>query len=308
MAATTKIAIVGFTGKMARLITTSLLNSHPNVEIHGISRSLAGIDKATSSNPRIKLFEAGATDSKALRHGLTGTSTCICCYLGDNTLMTEGQRTLIDACIAEKVPRYIASDWSFDFRGLKFGDHPSKDPMKHIQAYLEEKAAEIKGVHVLTGAFMEVMWAPHGFVNVAKGTFRYSGTGDEKLEMTTMEDSAKYTAEVAVDESINGFVNFLGDSKSIKEMAKIYQDVYGVEPQLQPMGSLEDLYNTMTSVFQKAPGNVYAWMGMYYQYYMLNGKTLLGELSNDHYPQIVPTTIETFLKSHTKESVGSLYR
>jgi hypothetical protein len=207
MATITKIAIVGFTGRMASLITSSLLKSHPNVEIHGISRSLAKIDKAISSNPRIKLFEASATDTTALRRGLANTSTCICCYLGDATLMTEGQKTLIDACIAEKVPRYMASDWSLDFRGLKLGDHPNKDPMKHIQAYLEEKTAEIKGVHVLNGAFMEVMWAPHGFVNAAKGTFKYSGTGDEKLEMTTMEDCAKYTAEVAVDEEVDGFVN-----------------------------------------------------------------------------------------------------
>jgi hypothetical protein len=103
MADTTKIAIVGFTGKMAKLITTSLLNSHPNVQVHGISRSLAKVNQVTSSNPRIKLFEASATDSAALRQGLAGTSTCICCYLGDNTLMNEGQKTLIDACIAENV-------------------------------------------------------------------------------------------------------------------------------------------------------------------------------------------------------------
>jgi hypothetical protein len=106
-----------------------------------------------------------------------------------------------------QVPRYIASDWSLDFRGLEFGNHPSKDPMKHIQAYLEEKTMQIKGVHVLNGGFMEVMWMAHGLANAAEGTFSYWGTGDEKLEMTTMEDTAKYTAEVAVDERVDGFVN-----------------------------------------------------------------------------------------------------
>jgi hypothetical protein len=99
----------------------------------------------------------------------------------------------------------------------------------------------------------------------------------------------------------------LGDSKSIKEMAKIYQKVYGVEPQLQHMGSLEDLYTSMTAVFQENRGNKYAWMGMFYQYYMLNGSTSLGELSNDRYPQIVPTTIEAYLKMHSKETVGKQY-
>jgi hypothetical protein len=91
-------------------------------------------------------------------------------------------------------------------------------------------------------------------------------------------------------------------------MAKIYKGVYGIEPQLQRLGSLEDLYNTMTSILQKEPGNVYAWTGMHYQYYMLNGSTLLGELSNSRYPQIVPTTNDSFLKSHSKETVGNQYR
>jgi hypothetical protein len=124
--------------------------------------------------------------------------------------MTEGQKILIDACIAENVPRYIASDWSLDFRGLRFGDHPVKDPMKHIQAYLEEKEAEgkIKGVHVLNGVFTEIMFAPFtAWAAAGYGVFKYHGTGDEKLDMTTYEDAARFTAEVAVDESAVGFLN-----------------------------------------------------------------------------------------------------
>jgi len=124
--------------------------------------------------------------------------------------MLDGQKTLIDACIEEKVPRYIASDWSLDFRGLKLGDHPSKDPMKLVQAYLEEKESEgkIKGVHILNGAFMEVIWAPFGGrVNVKDDSFSYYGTGDEKIEMTTYEDAANFTAEVALDPTANGFLN-----------------------------------------------------------------------------------------------------
>lgn len=124
--------------------------------------------------------------------------------------MIDGQKTLIDACIAENVPRYIASDFSLDFRKLKFGDHPSKDPMKYVQAYLDEKEKEgkIKGVHVLNGAFMEVVMAPFlGWVDAKEGVFRYFGTGDEILDMTTMEDAAAFTAEVAVDSNANGFLN-----------------------------------------------------------------------------------------------------
>jgi hypothetical protein len=210
MSSPTTIAIAGFTGKMARLITTSLLRSHPEVQIHGLTRNPSKVPSSLRSNPNIELFEASSDNISALRKGLFGTSACVCCYLGDEKLMTEGQKILIDACIAENVPRYIASDWSLDFRGLKVGDHPVKDPMKHIQAYLEEREAEgkIKGVHVLNGAFTEIMFAPFAaWAATRDGVFKYHGTGDEKLDMTTYEDAARFTAEVTVDESAVGFLN-----------------------------------------------------------------------------------------------------
>ena len=123
--------------------------------------------------------------------------------------MVDGQKTLIDAAIAEGVKRYMCSDWSLDFRGLEMGDHPSKDPMKIVQAYLEEKeketGGEIKGVHVLIGAFMEVLWAM--LVREEAGGFKYWGSGDDKLESTTMADAARYTAEVAADDNLVGFLN-----------------------------------------------------------------------------------------------------
>jgi len=307
MSSVTKIAIAGFTGKLARLITASLLHDHPNVQIHGICRSPNKVDKSILSNPNVKVFEASSTDTTALRHALAGTDVCICCYLGDNSLMIDGQKTLIDTCIAEGVDRYIASDWSLDFSKLQLGDHPAKDPMKHVQAYLEqkEKVSNIKAVHILNGAFTEVIWAPFiGLIDAEKGIFRYFGTGDEPLEMTTLQDAASFTAEVAVDPNAVGFLNFLGDRNSIKDLATAYQEAYGVAPQLQQMGSLQELHDTMTQIFKEQSGNPFAWMGNYYQYYMANGSTNLDNLDNDRYPSVKPTSVETFLKEYTKDSVG----
>ena len=87
-------------------------------------------------------------------------------------------------------------------------------------------------------------------------------------------------------------------------MAYLYQETYGVEAQIQRMGSLEDLYRTMKSVYKEQPGNIFAWMGMFYQYYMTNGSTSLGKLDNDRYPEVAPISVETFLKAHTKENIA----
>lgn len=136
MSFTSRIAIVGFTGKMARLITTSLLTRHPTVQIHGVSRSLDKVNAKYRSNPNVKLFQAASTDKSALQRALAGTSACICCYLGDKELMTDGQKLLIDACVAEGVPRYIASDYSLDFSKLAFGPYSRPIAYSLIETFL----------------------------------------------------------------------------------------------------------------------------------------------------------------------------
>ena len=77
-----------------------------------------------------------------------------------------------------------------------------------------------------------------------------------------------------------------------------------MEPKIEHLGSLQDLYNTMTALF-KQPDNPYGWIGMYYQYYMQNGQTVLGKTDNERYPGLVPTSVEEFLKMHSRESVGN---
>ncbi|KAG4442634.1 hypothetical protein IFR05_001890 [Cadophora sp. M221] len=301
----TTIAIAGFTGKTGHLITKSLLARHPTARINGICRSTSKVPAEYLSSPNIQVFRADSTDSTALRRGLTGASACICCYLGDDKFMVEGQKTLIDACIAEKVPRYVASDWTVDFRQLEFGEHPSKDPMKHVLAYLEEKEdrGEIKGVHVLNGGFMEVLTSPYApWMNLDEGTFKYWGTGDEKVDMTTYEDAASFTAEIAVDDGANGFIEVLGDSKSPKEVAEVYKKVYGTEPKVERLGSWDDLQVKMTAIFKENPPNAFSWMGLYYQYIMGMEKTRLRKVENHRYPSVKPKTLEDFLTLRKKNS------
>jgi hypothetical protein len=99
----------------------------------------------------------------------------------------------------------------------------------------------------------------------------------------------------------------LGDRKSVKELAKLYGEVYGVETKLERQGSLDDLYEKMMVAQKQNPGNKYAWMGMFYEYYMTNGSTALGKLDNERYPGAVPSSLEAFLKAHTKETVGKAF-
>ena len=45
---------------------------------------------------------------------------------GDASLIYDGQKLLIDACIEENVARYIISDWSLDYHDVEYGQLPQK--------------------------------------------------------------------------------------------------------------------------------------------------------------------------------------
>ncbi len=59
-------------------------------------------------------------------------------------------------------------------------------------------------VHVLTGAFLDTLATGGGVVDFddEAGIATLWGTGKERFDATTVDDTARYAARVAVDESV----------------------------------------------------------------------------------------------------------
>lgn len=196
------VGVAGITGKFARLVVNNLCKS-PHVQIRGFCRNAAKLPNHFRESPRVTVIEGESGDLQAARSFAHGCDVIICCYLGDNTLMIDGQTVLVDACELENVSRYIASDYCLDFTKLELGQHPAKDPMKHVKAYLEQ--SKIQGVHILIGAFMETFWSGYfGIFDPKDLKFSFYGTGDEIWESTTYETAAEYVSAVALDRNAVG--------------------------------------------------------------------------------------------------------
>ncbi|KAF4126167.1 Protein of unknown function (DUF1295) [Geosmithia morbida] len=292
---TVTVGIAGITGKFGRLLASHLLKN-PSVELRGYCRNAANVP-AFITGANVKIFEGGAFDSQAVRPFVEGCDVVACAYLGDDKLMVDGQKVLIDSCEENKVPRYIASDYSVDFTKLELGQLFPKDPMKHVKAYLDTKQ-NVKGVHVLIGGFMETLTSPFFGLYDARGpTFRYWGDGTEVFEASTYENAAEYTAAVAADTSAVGKQHFLGGAASAKDLAKIFEEVHGIKPKLESLGTQEELYTKMTALRAQYPNDIFKYMALYYTYYMISGKSLVGpRLDNDKYPNVKPFTWTDFIK------------
>ncbi|KAI2617743.1 nmrA-like family protein [Hypoxylon sp. NC1633] len=299
------VGIAGITGRFARQLASALLK-YPQVTIKGYCRDPSKVPQAISS--KVSLAKGDGYDVSASRSFVTGCDVVVCCYLGDNELMVEGQKVLIDACAAEGIPRYVASDWAMDYTKLEMGQLFLKDPMIHVKAYLDAQD-KVKGVHVLTGMLMDLIFsARFGVWDPASTTFSYWGTGNEIWEATSYQNAAEYTAAVCVDKDAVGIQKLVGGRASVREISDSFEKIYGVKPKLECQGSLDDLFKHMHGLQKNKPQDFLAYIFLFFQYYMGNGQTLIGPaVENDKYPQVKPVSWEDFLRAVPQDKLPSAH-
>ncbi|PVH69576.1 NAD(P)-binding protein [Cadophora sp. DSE1049] len=294
----TKIAIAGISSKLAGLIAHELLRNQ-DVTVRGSCHDITKLPSSLRDSPQVTLIQTGPYDEPNLRSLVQGCDVVICCYWADNETMVKAQKLLIDLSAEAKVNRYIASDYTIDYTKLEYGDIVEKDPMKEIKAYLDAKQ-DIKGVHILNGIFMETFLDLTGVWNPETRTLRYWGTGSEKWELTTYQTCAQYVAAVALDPTAVGITKFLGDKKSIFEIADGFEAICKFKPTLENRGSVQDCYQSRYSKegFDAAVASFF--------YCILVGKVSLGEdLNNLRYQNVKPETIRQLLE-HRLATAGPL--
>jgi nucleoside-diphosphate-sugar epimerase len=298
-ASVSTVAIAGITGKLGTLAAENLLKSSSQVQIRGFCRHKSKVPAELRDNPRVSIVEGQSDDLDAARHAVKGSDVVICCYLGDDNLMINGQKLLIDAAVAEKVPRFVASDYTLDYRKLELGQLPNKDAMIHVKRYLDDQP--IEGVHIMIGAFVETFWS---FLQVFDGqnyALKYWGSGDEKWDLTTYGTSAQYMAAVSLDPTATGFLKFRGDFISLKEVAKLLEKRYGSPPELVCLGSMDQLRQRVDAA-RSIDNRAFDVLPLFYVYYIQNGQTLLGDVDNQRYPWVKPETMEDFLNANDVRS------
>ncbi|OJJ97432.1 hypothetical protein ASPACDRAFT_32510 [Aspergillus aculeatus ATCC 16872] len=276
------VGVAGITGKFARRVVSHLLQ-HSDITIRGYCRDPSKVPASISSSEKVTLLKGDAFDKEAIRSFAEGCDVIVCCYLGDDRLMVEGQKALIDACEEVGVPRYVAT-------------------------YLDTKQ-KVKGVHILIGGFIEPVLSP--FFNILDPqthTFRYWGEGDEYMEGTTYDNAAEFTVEVIRDAEATGVVRFLGGRATIREIARSYERVYGVKANLERLGSLDELYKTMHQKRAENPADIYSYMSLFFYYYWVNGQTFVGpETDNAKYPDVKPVDWEGFLRQWPLQQLPTAY-
>jgi hypothetical protein len=127
-------------------------------------------------------------------------------------------------------------------------------------------------VHVLNGCFIEVFWGFFGVYRKATRSLHFYGSADQDLDLTTMDDTAAFTAEAALDPDAPTLFRVAGEKTNVNTLKAVYEEVTGQELTLVCEGSTDELRSKIQTLRAENPGNEFAYAPYMYQLPMFDGR------------------------------------
>jgi len=292
MAAT--ILVAGATGDLGGRIINALLGR--GAEVRALVRSTADIAKVKKLEELgVKAIRVNNWNIAELTPACQGVSCIVSALQGLRDVIVEAQSILLDAAIAAKVPRFIPSDFASDFTKLPVGSNRNFDLRREFHVYLDK--APIKSTSILNGAFAEILKYNIPFLNFKAKTIGYLGSPDWRVDFTTMDNTADYTAAAAMDESAPRVLRIAGFQTNANELAIVANEVLKTKFELVSLGSCDemDAYNKRErAAHPESEKEIYpSWQRTQYTHSMFS--TQLTPLDNDRYPDVKWTSIREVL-------------
>lgn len=297
---TQTVLVAGATGMLGARIAHHLLQ-HPDVAVRLLVRP-ATRDDAAKRARLTPLTDRGATlvtgdlaDTPSLARATSGVDVVVSAVQGGADVIVEGQRALAVAARDNGVRRIMPSDFALDFFRSPPGGLLPFDLRREAAAAIADVGLE--HVHVLNGAFMDVFLAPHApMIDLDAGVARFWGTGDERFEATSVEDTARYTARAALDPTLpSGPFAVAGERLSVNAVADAVEGVTGRALRRESRGPVDALRASIADTRAHDP-NPWATTVATYQLYMATGEAALPALQNARYPDITPERFVDFAR------------
>ena len=274
------ILVAGATGMLGSRIAHHLLE-RPSAHVRLLVRDAAS--KKDRLDPLVangaELIEGDLADPDSLDRATQGVDVIVSAVQGGPDVIIDGQVALAEAGKRNGVRRILPSDFALDLFKATPGEHMMFD----MRAKADARIAEIglEQVNVLQGGFMDMFLPGKGAVDLNAGTISFFGDGNLPVEVTSVEDTARMIARIALDRSVTaGKFEFAGDRLSFRQAGEIVAAQTGRAIRPVSLGSEADLRAAMAAA---APQKK---VMLAYLLYMTNGQTALTDLQNDRYPDV----------------------
>jgi len=153
---------------------------------------------------------------------------------------------------------------------IQFGDFEHYNNHKAFQHQIANTST-VNPVYIITGIFADLLWSPYGpgaFDAVEKPKMKYWGDNGitDKHPWTTQSDAAEWTIDIllygkGVQAGEGGVFKIQAGNTSIKELAVVYEKVYGTKVDLVRDGSVEELETKLATMREiPTPLAYFGWM------------------------------------------------
>jgi nucleoside-diphosphate-sugar epimerase len=289
------IILAGATGNLGGRIARAIFQRGANVR--AIVRRSSDPDKVEELRKRgAAIVAANFNSVSELTEACTGGACVVSALAGLRDVIVETQRRLLEAAVRAGVPRFIPSDFSIDFTKLPAGTNRNLDLRQEFHERLDK--APIAATSILNGMFTDLLTGRAPMILFKLKRVVYWENADQRLDLTTMDDTAGFTAAAALDAATPRILRIAGDQISARGLVEVVSEVTGERFRLLRAGNLKRLaalIKITRAVFFMSSALYPPWQGMQYMHNMFSGRAKLEPLDNDRYPGMQWTTVRDVL-------------
>jgi len=295
-----KILVAGATGDLGLRIVKALLSKQ--ADVIALVRNDSNSNKINDlRHLGVKVIKADMNNVDEIASASRDVSCVVSAVSGLRDVIVDAQLNLLKGAIKGGVKRIIPSDFATDFLTIPEGVNRNYDLRKEFKKHLD--SSTIKATSIFNGAFAEVLgYNIPLFDKKGKTIAFFEGKKDWKIDFTTMDDTAMYTAFAALDDETPRYLRISSFSVSPEELVQLGEKYRREKFDLVNKGTLEDLsakIKVIKAADPEADTSLYSkTQKVQYLYSMFFAHNETSD--NSRYP-IEWTSIENYLKNNQSD-------
>jgi uncharacterized protein YbjT (DUF2867 family) len=300
------ILLAGATGDLGGLILRNLIALGATVRV--LTRPQT--DPARIAQLRAQGAEVVPADydvPDGLRRACTDVDCVVSAIDGLDSVILGAQSRLLEAAAAVGVPRFIPSDFSIDYRGIRPRSNRNLELRRDFAQILD--TTQIRATSILNGAFTDMLSGQAPMILFSRRRVLFWSDPDQVLDFTTKDDTATYAAAAAVDARAPRVLQIAGDQTTARSLASTMTDLTGTQFRLLyagSVGSLTAMSRAVRAIMPASNEPFPPWQGMQYFASMFSGDATLRYVDNDRYGSRKWTTARDVLEQHHKSQKPGL--
>lgn len=291
------ILVAGATGNLGYRICRELLKR--GAEVRAIVRTSSDTDKTDALEKMgVEIKCVDLNDTQAIAEACGGIHCVVSVLAGLGDVIIDLQKRIAEAAVTAGVPRFIPSDFCTDYTLLKEGENRNFDLRRTFRTYIDGLPIQVSSV--FNGCFADILKYNTPILNVKDKSIGYWGDkADWKLDFTTMDNTASFTAEAVLDDQAPRNLQIASFQVSPNMLLEKVKEVSGQEFKIHELSSLEHFAEALKKQRAEDPAGeneLYAkFQQGQYMYSMFTAQH--DELANDRYEGISWTSGTDYLKT-----------